>query len=94
LTVCSIVLSIALFCGPALAYAADSAPGGNVASNSVNQAQSAFGGGASVTLDGTTMTITLNDDIALQAAVVFTQGSAGDKIILDLNGLTCYIYVY
>ena len=86
LTVCSIVLSIALFCGPALAYAADSAPGGNVASNSVNQAQSAFGGGASVTLDGTTMTITLNDDIALQAAVVFTQGSAGDKIIMDLNG--------
>ncbi len=69
------------------------APGGTIASNSETDATEVFGSGNVTVSKGTgsnsnVMTITLNSDITLDAAVKLTMGAAGDKVVLNLNNHT------
>lgn len=70
-----------------------SAPGGTVTVDTTGaakaMAKAAFGlGDSAVTTSDDTMTITLQEDIVLNAPVRFVKGTAGKKVILDLNGHT------
>ena len=61
--------------------------GGTISGSSTAETiRTAFGSGATVSDDG--LTVTLNDDIRLEAGIVFTGGSGGAALTLDLNGHT------
>ena len=61
--------------------------GGTISGSSTAETiRTAFGNGATVSEDG--LTVTLNDDIRLEAGIVFTGGSGGAALTLDLNGHT------
>ncbi|MBQ3281458.1 MAG: fibronectin type III domain-containing protein [Eubacterium sp.] len=76
-----------ILAGAAVAYAESSAQGGTVHSNSVADAEDALGKeNASVSISGSTLTITLSDDVVLGRPLRFVKGAAGDRVVLDLDG--------
>lgn len=72
-------------------YAASAANGGTVLTDSTSDVNSAFGSTAvTSSKSGSTLTITLNSDIKLKSPVVFKQGQADDKVVINLNGYSIY----